>query len=194
MVIVCNKLHRRHSLFCYTNAMDLMPRNTKRIILAVRILLLLCILLIGYFVMYFYLWNVLTKAVKKTIAQEQYVEMSSVACTSDADCKASCTVGATGMCACLKNHCAAIPNNLFFATSKYCESDADCVLSCYEGPVSRGYYDAVGGEMQDCSEGCKLSDALKTDPSANDMVCKKNQCQFTNGHTCFINEIPKKTS
>jgi hypothetical protein len=190
-------IYCRYSLFCYTTLMDLIPKQTRRIIYAFKVVVAFFLLLIGFFLLYYYVWHQLTTIIKTSVTHGQYVEVTTTSCTTDAACLNRCrggsALGKNELCSCQKGYCVYFSDTRVQSLHKYCVQDNDCIPSCYEGPVSRAYYASVGGPQQDCSEGCILPDAPFTESGINNVVCKDHQCRFASGRICNYNDIPKAT-
>jgi len=174
---------------------DLKPKTKPLYIKIFYWLMLFIVVFVFIFYLYGLLWEKYSGLMARSITVGFYMEKTNVECMTTEDCKEVCkdimTFDSSNACLCLKRSCVYVENANQFAESKYCEGDSDCTVSCYEGPVNKFYYDSVGGEVMDCSQGCRTFSQGSYDNDLNTAICENNQCRYTSNQTCFIGSMKK---
>ena len=174
---------------------DLKPKSKPLYLKIFYFVLLFLVIFLAIFYLYGFLWQKFSGIVARSLTRGFYMEQTGVACNNSNECLGACVnvnkLGGSNECLCLKKSCVYVENANQFAESKYCQRDSDCTVSCYEGPVSKFYYDSVGGDQEDCSEGCKTFSQRAGEKKVIEAICENSQCRYTSDRTCFIGSMNK---
>lgn len=173
---------------------NLMSRRKSPLLKVMYIGILFLIVFSGILFLYGYLWETMRTAVARSVTPESYFAKTPTSCVNNADCVGACKgvqgLKASEACLCLNAACYFVINPQYFSENKFCDTDSDCIVSCYEGPVSHSYYDRVNGTGNDCEEGCRVVSDKDMSGKSTARICRDHQCQFADGHTCFVAPIP----